>query len=283
MAVARVTAWAAEERTRLQPVQPHRADQFAKILAELPQYASNEWDAFNERALLPLLRRLKEGSIGRKPREPDATGLRREVSGASAAALQGHVRRLVDALRGLHDDAPRLCAELPSRATRVAKLLQKQCGELQKLLDLPVGSGLAAAASAGSSSAWTGESPSSGLGLGALERAASLDMAGGERIEGEQLLSMLPPSASQEADSGEEEEGGVEEEGEEEVTAEAGMGVWPKPLSRWASVESRGRARLRRVNRRLRRAEAAVLRQYAAWDLTQDASEQSAGVPSRLL
>ena len=65
-----MTAWAAEERTRLQPVQPHRADQFAKILAELPQYASNEWDAFNERALLPLLRRLKEGSIGRKPREP---------------------------------------------------------------------------------------------------------------------------------------------------------------------------------------------------------------------
>ena len=97
--------------------------------------------------------------------------------------------------------------------------------------------------------------------------------------------------AEEEASSGEEsgsssgaeeEEGGVEEEGEEEAAAEAGMGVWPKPLSRWASVESRGRARLRRVNRRLRRAEAAVLRQYAAWDLTQDASEQSAGVPSRL-
>ena len=51
------------------------------------------------------------------------------------------------------------------------------------------------------------------------------------------------------------------------------MGVWPKPLLRWASVESRGRARLRRVNRRLRRAERAVLQQFAAWDLTQDASE----------
>ena len=122
--------------------------------------------------------------------------------------------------------------------------------------------------------------------------------AAAEAEEGLAMVPSLRPEvgagalvAEEEASSGEEsgsssgaeeEEGGVEE-GEEEAAAEAGMGVWPKPLSRWASVESRGRARLRRVNRRLRRAEAAVLRQYAAWDLTQDASEQSAGVPSRLL
>ena len=71
---------------------------------------------------------------------------------------------------------------------------------------------------------------------------------------------------------GEEEEKEEEQEGEgeaAEAAEAAGMGVWPKPHSRWASVERRGRARLLRVNRRLRRAERSVLQQFAAWDLTQ--------------
>eukprot|EP00967_Tisochrysis_lutea_P138075 scaffold248674_cov28-Tisochrysis_lutea.AAC.2 len=52
----------------------------ATILRELPTYGSPEWEDFNETNLIPLLRGLKEGTIGRKHRESEGvmqTDLRR--------------------------------------------------------------------------------------------------------------------------------------------------------------------------------------------------------------
>ena len=75
---------------------------------------------------------------------------------------------------------------------------------------------------------------------------------------------------------------GDEGGGDEELAAEE-FGVCGRPLSKWASVEARGRARLQRVNRRLRRAAAELARQHGAFDLTGDGvAHQSDGVLSRL-
>jgi len=70
VAVTRVSEWATEEVSRLPEGHESRA-KLITILEELPGYGSPEFEDFNEINLVPLLRGLKEGTIGRKHKESE--------------------------------------------------------------------------------------------------------------------------------------------------------------------------------------------------------------------
>jgi len=141
VAVSRVCHWANEEMNRLPEGGVLRA-RLATILRELPTYGSPEWEDFNETNLIPLLRGLKEGTIGRKHRESEGvmqTDLRRAKR--TRETLEGTALKLLQEIIALHKDAWRMSLDDPAKASRVIKLLSKQLNELHKLsgsAELPV-------------------------------------------------------------------------------------------------------------------------------------------------
>ena len=159
MAVSRVTEWAVDEIERL----PEGSDarNLTTMLQELPTYGSPRWGDFNETCLIPLLKGLKEGSIGRKHKESEgvlltdcqraqkvrAFGRRNPLSripraepcavpplGTQAQETLEHMALVVMHKAGqLFEDAQRMSADDPAKAVRATKLLNKQAHELSKL------------------------------------------------------------------------------------------------------------------------------------------------------